>query len=112
VAKRTPYICEIPFTVFVDFYRRAYFKNLFTPENYEKYVQATKAYIKARFDLGLFVVVMLHMINFHPDPMPDVGYPGGNLGGRFIETITGWVREKYPDVRMGGMSDLIPLAVD
>ena len=112
VAKRTPHICEIPFTVYVDFYRRGYFKNAFTPDNYERYVETTKAYIKARFDQGLFAVLMLHMINFHPDPLPEAGYPGGNLGGRFIGSITGWIREKYPDVKMVGMSDLIPLAVD
>lgn len=110
VAKRTPHICEIPFTVYVDFFRRGYFKNLYRPADYEGYVEATKAYIKTRFDLGLFVCLFLHMINFLERPIPESGYPGGNPGGSYLDTILGWVKEKYPKVRFVGMTDLIDLA--
>jgi peptidoglycan/xylan/chitin deacetylase (PgdA/CDA1 family) len=110
VSRRTPAICEIPFTVYVDFYRRSFFKNRFTASEYGKYLEGAKAYIKTRFDLGLFSVLMHHMINFYPDPIPESGYPGGNLGGRFLDDVLTWVREKYPKVRVVGMSDLIELA--
>jgi hypothetical protein len=112
VAKRTPAICEIPFTVYVDFYRRAYFKNLFTPPDYDRYLEGVKAYIKTRFDLGLFSVLMLHMVNFYPDPLPDAGYPGGNIGAKFLDSVLSWVKDKYPNVKFVGMSDLIELAQD
>ncbi|MDA4123332.1 MAG: polysaccharide deacetylase family protein [Thaumarchaeota archaeon] len=110
VAKRTPDICEIPFTVYVDFYRRSFFKNLYEPANFDKYFEAAKSYIKTRFDAGLFSVVMLHMINFYPDPIPESSYAGGNPGGIFIDRIMTWVKDRYPKVRVVGMSDLIELA--
>jgi hypothetical protein len=112
VSRRTSAICEIPFTVFVDFYRRTYFQNRFTHADYGRYLEATKAYIKTRFDLGLFSVLMLHVINFYPDPLADFGYPGGNLGGRFLDNVLTWVEERYPGVKFVGMSDLIDLAQD
>lgn len=112
VSRRTPAICEIPFTVYVDFYRRAFFKNSFTPGEYDRYLTGAKSYIKTRFDLGLFSVVMMHMINFYPDPLPENRYEGGNMGGRFLDDILTWVKEKYPNVRSVGMSELIELAQD
>jgi len=46
------------------------------------------------------------------NPLADFGYPGGNLGGRFLDSALTWVEERYPRVRFVGMSDFVDLAQD
>ena len=105
--KRTEHIFEVPFTIYVDFWRRGHFVNNFVPEDYEKYVEATKDHIKTRYKFGLYVNLFIHLFNFRNDPDPRAGFQGNNPGGKFLDEILTWTKENYPGVEFVGMEDLI-----
>ena len=107
ICRRTEYIWEIPYTIIVDFYSRSFLKNLYTPQDYEIYLEAVKEHIKFRFRHGMYVCLYLHMINFREDPAPELGFFGNNPGGKFLDDILTWTKERYPDVKFVGMEELI-----
>jgi hypothetical protein len=107
VFRRTKDIYEIPFTIYVDFFPRGYFRNNYTPSDYERYVEATKDHIRMRFRNRLYVCLFLHLLNFNDKPAPEEKYLGGNMGGKYLDHILTWVKESYPNVDFVGMEDLI-----
>ena len=108
VCQRTEHIWEVPYTIIVDFYSRSFLKNLYTPQDYERYLEAVKEHIAFRFRHGMYVCLYLHMINFREEPSPEHGFHGGNPGGKFLDEVLTWTKERYPDVEFVGMEDLIP----
>lgn len=108
VCQRTKNIWEIPYTILVDFYSRGFLKNLYTPPDYNRYVEAVKEHILFRFRHGMYVCLYLHMINFRETPAPEMGFYGNNPGGRFLDEILTWTKERFSEVEFVGMEQLIP----
>jgi len=104
--RRSEHIWEVPYTIIVDFYSRSFLKNLYTPKDYIRYLEAVKEHIKFRFRHRMYVCLYLHMINFREKPVREHGFHGGNPGGRFLDEVLTWTKEKFPDVKFVGMVDL------
>jgi hypothetical protein len=107
VCQRAREIWEIPYTILVDFYSRGFLKNLYTSQDYERYLEAVKEHTMYRFRHGMFVCLYLHMINFREDPVPKLNFRGNNPGGQFLDEVLTWTKKRYPDVEFVGMENLI-----